>query len=460
MTPTSTSSSAPESKRNTRSSSTYSSALIFGVFAYAYFLSTLVRAITATLSPHLVSEFSLNAGDLGLLAGGYFLGFALTQIPMGYYLDRLGPKRIELWFLSLAVLGCVCFSQAHSFETLWLSRLLTGIGLSACLMAPLTGYRRWFAGAIQMRTSSWMLTAGSSGVLASTLPVQWMLPLWGWRAVFVALALALAVAMLLVWWLIPRWDTAKQVAQEEFQDAPPKEPYASLNASKQREAGAHEASGLRSYLALCLRPAFVRFAAMGCLGYGGLIAMQTLWAGPWLVKVSGLAPDEAAGGLFAMNLGLMFSYFAWGWIFPILNARGVRASQVITWVYPLSLLVQLYLIVFSVHTNAWTWVLFAVTSSCVSLSQAAVGLAFESKWAGRVLSAFNLVIFLGVFCIQWMFGAVLDALSARGWGVQEAYPAAMAVFSCMTLLAYAFFVWHTRHDKQNGHNGGVEHSPS
>jgi hypothetical protein len=77
-----------------------------------------------------------------------------------------------------------------------------------------------------------------------------------------------------------------------------------------------------------------------------------------------------------------------------------------------------------------------------------------------VLSAFNLVIFLGVFCIQWMFGAVLDALGARGWSVQEAYPAAMAVFSFMTLLAYAFFVWHTRPDKQNGHNGGVEHSSS
>ena len=121
---------------------------------------------------------------------------------------------------------------------------------------------------------------------------------------------------------------------------------------------------------------------------------------------------------------------------------------------------QLYLIVFSAHTSAWTWVLFAVTSSCVSLSQAAVGLAFESKWAGRVLSAFNLVIFLGVFCIQWLFGAILDALSARGLGVHESYPAAMGVFFVMTFTAYVFFVWHTRHDHQNGHNDGVDHRPS
>ena len=49
--------------------------LVFFIFALGYFLSTLLRAITATLSPVFVSEFSLQAGDLGLLAGGYFLGF-------------------------------------------------------------------------------------------------------------------------------------------------------------------------------------------------------------------------------------------------------------------------------------------------------------------------------------------------------------------------------------------------
>ncbi|MEI8326039.1 MAG: MFS transporter, partial [Betaproteobacteria bacterium] len=61
--------------------------LVFLTFAFAYFLSALVRAITATLSPALTQEFGLNAGDLGLLAGGYFLGFAAMQLPLGNWLD-------------------------------------------------------------------------------------------------------------------------------------------------------------------------------------------------------------------------------------------------------------------------------------------------------------------------------------------------------------------------------------
>jgi len=52
-------------------------------FALAYFLSALIRAITATIAPTLVAEFQLRSADLGLLAGGYFLGFAAMQLPLG-----------------------------------------------------------------------------------------------------------------------------------------------------------------------------------------------------------------------------------------------------------------------------------------------------------------------------------------------------------------------------------------
>ena len=92
--------------------------LIFFVFACGYFISSLLRAITATFSPELTSEFNLTAGDLGLLAGGYFLGFASMQIPLGYLLDRHGPKKVISSFLLIAIIGTVAFSLAQSFSGL------------------------------------------------------------------------------------------------------------------------------------------------------------------------------------------------------------------------------------------------------------------------------------------------------------------------------------------------------
>ena len=130
---------------------------VFLAFALAYFLSALIRAVTATLSPVLSAELSLQARDLGLLAGGYFFGFALTQLPLGSWLDRFGPRRVILAFLCVAVVGCVAFATATSFAGLLAARVLTGMGVSACLMAPLTGYRRWLPPATQMRANSWML---------------------------------------------------------------------------------------------------------------------------------------------------------------------------------------------------------------------------------------------------------------------------------------------------------------
>ena len=81
-------------------------AIVFFVFASAYFISTLIRAITATLSPTLSVEFQLEARDLGLLAGGYFLGFSIMQLPNGYWLDKHGPKKVILYLLCIGNTKC------------------------------------------------------------------------------------------------------------------------------------------------------------------------------------------------------------------------------------------------------------------------------------------------------------------------------------------------------------------
>jgi len=393
--------------------------IVFLVFAFAYFLSTLLRAITATLSPILSTEFALQARDLGLLAGGYFLGFSLTQMPMGHWLDGYGPKRVVLSFLGVAVLGCVAFSLASDFNGLLMARVLIGVGVSACLMAPLTGYRRWLNVQVQQRANSWMLMTGSLGMLASTLPVQWLLPVMGWRWMFVGIAALLVLALGLVWLLVPAWQHPPEIASDA-----PKEGI------------------LRSYEQIWRNPYFRSLVPMGFFNYGGLVAMQTLWAGPWMVKVAGYSPAQAAGGLFAINVTMLVVYWLWGFVTPKLFARGWSANQLMTWGVPTSLLVMLALVVQGADAGAVYWTLFCVTSSFVALAQPAVGLAFESKLAGRALSGYNLVLFLGVFCVQWGVGLLIDGFKAQGVSEVDAFRCAMAVFTACCGFSYAYFLRH------------------
>ncbi len=110
--------------------------VIFSAFAFAYFFSALLRAVTATLAPVFSTELGLRAGDLGLLAGAYFFGFAAMQLPLGRALDRWGPRRTLLALLAVAVLGCAAFAVAPDLPAMIAARVLIGAGVGACLMAP------------------------------------------------------------------------------------------------------------------------------------------------------------------------------------------------------------------------------------------------------------------------------------------------------------------------------------
>jgi predicted MFS family arabinose efflux permease len=391
--------------------------MVFLVFAVAYFFSALIRAITATLSPTLTQEFALNARDLGLLAGGYFLGFAATQLPLGNLLDRHGPKKIILSFLTVAVAGCVAFSLATNFISLLLARILCGIGVSACLMAPLTGYRRWLQSSSLLRANSWMLMSGSLGMVASTLPVQWLMPLWGWRPLFWGLAAMVALSMLLIAWQVPAWHRA----------AP----------------GEASAPHQGSYAEVWRHPYFRKLVPLGFFVYGGLVAIQTLWAVPWMMKVANYTPVQAATGLFWINGVMLGAFWAWGIVNPWLVQRNWQADRLIKLGVPLSLILLVIVIAASNQFPAWAGTLlalFCMSCTTVALAQPAVGLAFAPELAGRALSAYNLVIFAGVFAVQWGIGLLIDGLKALGWQEIAAFQGAMGVFLACCLASYMYFL--------------------
>ena len=396
--------------------------VVFLAFALAYFFSALVRAITATLSPTLTSEFALSAQDLGLLAGGYFLGFSLTQLPLGRLLDKHGPKKVILAFLIFAVLGCLAFSWADSFQSLLAARVLCGMGVSACLMAPLTGYRRWFDASTQLRTNSWMLMTGSLGMLAATLPVQWLMPIWGWRALFVLLGVMIALAMLLIALVVPRWQQAVTVA-----GAPQLPP--------------NDDDG--SYRQIWRSPYFWRMTPIGFFSYGGMVAIQTLWAGPWMTQVAGWTAGEAATGLFFINLSMLVAFWLWGLVTPHLARRGIPVERLIAWGLPLSFVALAVLVGLGASIGGLAAVglaLYCVCSTFVALAQPAVGMAFPAYLAGRALSAYNLVVFAGIFVVQWGIGLAVDAGRALGLSPVMTYQVALAGFAVCSCLSWVYFL--------------------
>ncbi|MDC3315574.1 MFS transporter [Candidatus Thioglobus sp.] len=388
---------------------------VFFVFAFGYLLSCLLRAITATLSPVLTLEFELMAADLGLLAGGYFLGFASMQIPLGYLLDKFGPKKIVSSFLLIAFIGTGAFALAQSFLGLLVSRILIGVGVSACLMAPLTGYRIWFAENQQQRANSWMLMIASLGYLSSTLPVQFLLPTLGWRWIFGGIAALILISIILMLTFIPKWDHQKDE---------------SLDNSLRRG----------SFADVWKNKFFISVIPMGLFNYGGLIAIQTLWAGPWMIRVAGYSPLESATGLFWINITMLISFFLWGYFLPKITNHGFSAFKILKLGLPISFLIMSIIIILGSKAGALYITLFILSSIFLSVIQPAIGLSFQSHLAGKALTSFNLLIFLGAFIMQWFIGLVIDLVKSFGYTEIIGFKTAFSVFLFLSLTSYIFFL--------------------
>ncbi len=400
---------------------TNKSIIIFFAFAFGFFLSNLLRSITATLTPVLTNDFDLSAGNLGLLAGGYFIGFSIMQIPLGFLLDKHGPKKIISSFLLIAVVGAISFALAKNFSGLLISRIFIGVGVSACMMGPLTGYRVWFAEKYQQRANSWMLMFANLGFVFSTLPVQILLPIIGWRWIFVLISILILLSIILIILFIPSWDQNKENKQ-------------SKNEMKFSEIWTNKF--------------FISLIPLGFFNYGGVMAIQTLWAGPWMLNVTGYNALQSATGLFGINVTMLLAYFIWGYILPKISKIGLNTMRLIKFGLPISYISLLIIILLGKSAGAVYFTIYILTSIVISLTQPAIALSFPRNLAGKSLTSFNVLLFSGTFFMQWGIGLVIDYCKYLGFEQIKSYQISFSVFLIICIFSYLYFIMKNLNEKK------------
>ncbi|MBU3708862.1 MAG: MFS transporter [Burkholderiaceae bacterium] len=401
------------------------------VFGLAYFLSYAMRAINAVIAPALSADLQLSNADLGLLSAAYFMGFGMMQLPIGVWLDRHGPRRTESALLLFGAVGAAIFACSHTLLGVWVGRALIGVGVSSCLMAAFKAFRVWYPAERQSQLGSWMLVIGTSGALSATVPVAMLLPLIGWRNIFFGVAGALLLA---AWVLFSRLRDVEQAMS-----AAHTKPVSSTTAVD--AAASISASDEPGYAAIFSDPYFRRMALLGAVHQGGFMALQSLWAGPWMMTVLGMSIEQTSHVLFLFNLSLLIAYLGLSWWAPRYVAygqrRGLPALRVVAIGLSLSVLLQGLMVLLPYPQSWWLWVPFAVVITVTTLGQTHVSLAFPTALVGRANSAFNLTLFVGAFSLQWGIGLLLDWFVALGWRNADAMRMA---FACYVLLQ-VFTLW-------------------
>ena len=392
---------------------------VFLCFAFAYFMSYAFRTINVVIAPDLVKDLGLNNADLGLLSSAYFIGFGATQIPLGLALDRFGPRITEAWVMILAVIGALIFAIAEDFTTLVMARVLIGMGVSACLMAAFSGFRAWYATSQQGQLASAMLVCGTSGALASTWPVHLVTPYIGWRGVFLVMAALSFLAILILYYGLP-----------VKKSAPIDKPIQSSSATL----------SWQSYRPILTNSFFWRILPLGTFCYGGFIAVQTLWFGPWLIEVMDYPATTAAQIVFGFNVVLLLAYLFNTWVLPKLARRGIDTMRYMTWTVGMSMIMQAGAYFWQTSLVWVWWFLFAITCASFVLAQSIIVLYFPKNYSGRVSTTYNLTLFIGAFIVQWGIGHMLDLGIALGWNKTSAYDLALAVFLAIQILGFIWFL--------------------
>jgi len=387
---------------------------VFLPFAFGYFLSYLLRSTNAVIAPELMLEINLSAADMGLLTSAYLLAFAVVQLPLGLLLDRFEARYIEAPLLLITAIGCLLFALGENLVQLTIARALIGLGVSACLMAAFKTFALWFRAEQQASLTGAIMSAGGLGALAASLPLEAALPLIGWRGTFGVLAvMALLAAMVVL--IVPATPVA-QVRENKHETL------------KQQ---LHGLAGIFSSLG------FWRYAPQMILLTGGFMAVQGLWAVPWLMNVNGLTRNVAAGYLFLLALGLLAGYLLIALLSTWLARRGIKPIYVFTAGNLLVLLTSL-LIILDAAPLAALWMTAGLAASVSNLAYSLSSAHFPLRFSGRATTALNLLAFAGAFFIQWGFGVLVDMLSGAGWPLRAAYQSA---FATLLILQAASFVW-------------------
>ncbi|CAN5283626.1 MFS transporter [soil metagenome] len=383
-------------------------------FACGYFLSYLLRAVNAVVAPDLVAAFGLTPGELGLLTSAYLIAFSLFQLPLGVLLDRYGPRRVQSVLLLVAASGCVLFAAAPGFVSLFLARAVIGFGFAGGLMAGLKAISLWVPVARRPLANTLIMSMGALGIIVATEPTQILSMAVGWRTSFLIFAALIALCAAYIFFAVPERQSAPSTVGFTTQ--------------------------VREFAHIFRLPVVWHLVPLLAVTAGTQVAIQTLWAGPWLRDVMGLSRDEAARYLLWMAVAFMIGILSAGIVADRLGRRGISPLAVMLG-YHLIYLAAQTVIVFRLVTFALpAWLIVAAFGQVAIIAYPWLASRVGAEFAGRSNAAINFSMFVVAFIAQYAIGLIIGLFPASSTGYD---PAAYSwAFGAFLILQIAALLWY------------------
>jgi nitrate/nitrite transporter NarK len=403
--------------------------------ALLFLCSQFYRVSLAVIAPRLQGELDLSAESLGLLSAVFFYAFAAVQIPLGFLLDRVGPRATMTVLSLVGSAGAVRFATAGAVQDAVMGQALLGIGMAGNLMGSMKLITHWFSPREFATLSGILMALGTLGNMLATTPLALLTEQLGWRWSFALIGVLTGLLAVIFFALV--------------RDGPP-DPKIRPQSSVQR-------SSLPRMLGVLLRRRDYWLISAGTFfRYGTLVAIQGLWAGPYLIRVVGLSPVEAGNLLLVLNMGVILGAPVGGWLSDrVLSSR----KRVVLMGLAGMAIAELAL------SQGWGegrgWVLGAiffglgVSSAFGQVMYAHIKGLMPAQMTGTALTGVNLFTMLGGATFLHGMGWVVDRWSASTGSEPQAHGAAFLMAFLGVSLALSLYLC-TREVSPRGGNGEEE----
>jgi NNP family nitrate/nitrite transporter-like MFS transporter len=293
-----------------------SRALGLSTLAFAVCFAT--WTIFSIIGISLKDQLGLNETQFGLLIGTPVLTGSLSRIVLGIWTDRHGGRLVFTLTMLAAALATALLAFAQNYEQLLLAAL--GVGLAGGSFAVGVAYVSRFFPANRQGTALGIFGVGNVGAAITMFLAPMVMIAWGWQAVAMVWAAALAV-MAVVFWFTAEDDPM----------------------TVRRRSAGHAPRSLASEFAPLRNVQVWRFALYYFFTFGAFVAL-TLWLPRYLIGVYGF--DIATAGAVATAYAIPASVFrAYG---GTLSDK-VGARSVLYWTFGVAALCTLLLALPTAH---------------------------------------------------------------------------------------------------------------
>lgn len=273
-----------------RSWSVWACAALF--FCYQF----LLRVSPSVMTNELMYDFSVDACLLGTLTSLYFYGYAGFQLPVGFLLDKFGPRRLVTIAALTCSIGSLLFSFADTVVVAAASRFLIGVGSAFGFLSCMKLGTLWFPPQRIGVVVGFSLMLGTSGAMSGSYPMSFLVDAFGWReAVQITAIGGIIIALLAV--LVIR-------------DHPPKALEDYIN--KHHAIGNPSLGLWEGFLIVIQKRQTWLLATYGFMMYVPLAGFADMWGVPFLINVHHLDKQTASLSttLLYMGVGLGTPFFA------------------------------------------------------------------------------------------------------------------------------------------------------